>query len=59
MGYSISDYIPEFTYENAEKLANAKRDESVWWLSSNNNYKFNYSDRIKFMEWIKSQYQNK
>ena len=46
-------YIPLFTYENAKENANAQIISDQWWDD------FNYSDRIKFMEWIKSQYQNK
>lgn len=53
-----SDYIYQFTNENARKYANAKI-YCIWWKTADNNNKFNYSDRIKFMEWIKSQYQNK
>lgn len=54
----VTGYIPEFTNENARKHTNA-RGYYVWWRTYDNNNEFNYSDRIKFMEWIKSQYQNK
>ena len=50
----VDYYIPEFTKENAIEHANAINNyDNTWW------YIHNYSDRIKFMEWIKSQYQNK
>ena len=52
----IRNYIPLFMYKNAKKYVNAKIINDVWW--DDNNGFFNYSDRIKFMQWIKEQYQN-
>ena len=52
----IRNYIPLFMYKNAKKYVNAKIRNDVWW--DDNNGLFNYSDRIKFMQWIKEQYQN-
>lgn len=60
----LSKHIPEFTYENASKYCNAKIRSNryysdyhkSWWTMQDNGYNYNYKDRIKFLEWIKSQY---
>lgn len=57
----IDQYIPEFTLENAILHANANKRISrflAWWISESEN-EFNFKDRIKFMEWIKSEYVKK
>lgn len=57
----LSKYIPEFTYENAAKHANASiRNhnnpyDKIWWSFRDNDFKYT-KDRILFLEWIKSQY---
>ena len=56
--FYVLDYISQFTNVNARKYANAK-SYGVWWQRGDNNYEFNYSDRIKFMDWFKLLYQNK
>lgn len=57
----ITSYIPEFTLENAILHANADKRVSkslAWWLTENNE-EFNFKDRIKFIKWIKKEYQKK
>lgn len=59
--FPINYYIPEFTLENAILHANANKRISkflAWWLMENNE-EFNFKDRIKFIEWIKKEYQKK
>lgn len=49
----ITDYIPEFTLQNAKIMCNAEEseiDNSIWWEGSKSN--FDYDNRIKFMEFI-------
>jgi hypothetical protein len=62
----LSKHIPEFTFENAKKYCNAKIRSDItnsqrtynktWWSLLDNGYIYNSNDRIKFLEWIKSQY---
>jgi hypothetical protein len=49
---SISYYIPEFTQENAIKYSNSK-ESAYWWKTD----PFDYDNRIKFLQWIKSNYE--
>lgn len=51
---ALSLYIPEFTRENANKF-NANGQNSVWWTRLSE-ARFNFKDRIAFVEWIKEQH---
>jgi len=48
----VVKYISKFTQKNAAKYANSE-SKGVWWNL------VEYENRILFMQWIKSQYQNK
>lgn len=55
----IKKYIPQFTLNNAVMVANAEPDCIDGTLWFNTNKEADKVNRITFMEWIKSQYQNK
>lgn len=56
-------FIPEFTNENAVKYANGIKTSyngNPWWDNGSMFYfnsKFDFNNRILFLEWIKEQYQ--
>lgn len=57
---NIADYISEYTLQNALIMANADPDVidgSLWWRGSKDH--FDYDNRIAFMNFIKSCYENK
>ena len=50
---NITDYVPEFTYENARIMCNAEAseiDQTMWWNGTEEN--FDYSNRIAFLNYI-------
>ena len=50
---NITDYVPEFTYENAMIMCNAEAseiDQTMWWNGTEEN--FDYSNRIAFLNYI-------
>lgn len=65
---NASQFIPEFTNENAVKHANADNisdNEKPWWNNGKMFYSykliptvsgFDFDNRILFLEWLKSQY---
>ena len=56
IGYeTIMDYIPLFTRSNAIKHANGYRSSTYWWGSSLNFARYDFTNRILFLDWIESQ----
>lgn len=56
----LSEFIPEFTNENAIKYGNSVKVSKrlSWWEGNEHPNGFDVNNRIIFLEWIKSQYIN-
>lgn len=64
----VSSFIPKFTNDNAVKYANGDKtsyNSNPWWNNGSMFYnynpiytsnKFDYDNRILFLEWLKEQY---